>query len=123
MPRRQPGGTVPPGTFIDYGGPQTPRDTEWLLRSLNGDDAAEGSDIFLVHDEKQLDVAGGCMGFDTVHEIAGDRIRVVQPGLQVGRFACGKSEEVRRQAERILETLPSSGPRRTLSSSRANRAG
>jgi heat shock protein HslJ len=98
-------GTVSPGDFIDYEGPQAPKDTEWLLRSLNGDDAAEGSDIFLVHDEKQLGVAGGCMGFDIVHEIEGDRIRVVQPGLQVGRFGCGKSEEVRRQAEGVLDIM------------------
>jgi heat shock protein HslJ len=97
---------VSPGDFIDYEGPQTPKDTEWLLQSLNGGDAAEGSDITLYHDRqrigKELGVEGGCMGFYIVHELEGERIRVVKPGLQVGRLDCGKPEEVRRQAESIL---------------------
>ncbi len=98
-------GTVSPGTLSTTRGRRPPKDIEWLLRSLDGDDAAEGSDVVLVHDEKQLGVAGGCMGFDIVHELEGDRIPVVQPGLQVGRFGCGKSEEVRRQAEEILDIM------------------
>jgi hypothetical protein len=35
------GGTVSPGDFIDYEGPQTPSDAEWLLRSLDGGHAAD----------------------------------------------------------------------------------
>lgn len=98
--------TVSPGDFIDYEGPQTPKDTEWLLQSLDGGGAAEDSDITLYHDRqrigKELGVEGGCMGFYIVHELEGERIRVVKPGLQVGRLDCGKPEEVRRQAENIL---------------------
>lgn len=97
---------VSPGDFIDYEGPQTPKDTEWLLQSLDGGAAAEGSDITLYHDKqrigKELGVEGGCMGFYIVHELEGERIRVVKPGLQVGRLECGKPEGVQRQAESIL---------------------
>ena len=94
--------TVSPGDFIDYEGPQTPKGTEWLLESLSGNGAAEGSDIALYHDKQELGVEGGCMGFFIVQELEGDRIRVVEPGLQVGRLECGKPEGVRRQAESIL---------------------
>lgn len=98
--------TISPGDFIDYEGPQTPRDTEWLLRSVDGGGAAAGSDITLYHDRqrtgKELGVEGGCMGFYIVHELEGGRIRVVEPGLQVGRLECGKPEGVQRQAESIL---------------------
>ena len=96
---------VSPGDFIDYEGPQTPKDTEWLLRSLDGDDAAEGSDITLTHGEEDINVEGGCMGFYIVHELEEDRIRVVKPGLQVGRLDCDNPEEVQRQAESILGVM------------------
>jgi heat shock protein HslJ len=94
--------TVSPKDSIDYEGPETPKDTEWLLRSLNGHEAAKGSDILHFHDKQELGVEGGCMGFYIVHELEADRIRVVEPGLQVGRFERGKSEEAWRQAEAIL---------------------
>jgi len=97
--------TVSVGDFIDYEGPQTPKDTEWLLESLNGGGAAEDSDITLYHDKQELGVEGGCMGFYIVHELEGGRIRVVKPGLQVGRLDCGKPEEVQRQAESILDIM------------------
>lgn len=84
--------TVSPGSVIPYEGPRTPEDTEWLLRPLNGDEAAEGSDITLFHDKQELNVKGGCMGFYIVHEIEGDRIRVVKPGLQVGRLEWASSK-------------------------------
>jgi hypothetical protein len=96
---------VSSGDFIDYEGPPTPKNTEWLLRSLNGDDAAEGSDITLTHGEEDINVEGGCMGFYIVHELEEDRIRVVKPGLHVGRLDCGKPEEVQRQAESILGVM------------------
>jgi len=97
--------TVSPGGSIDYEGPETPKNTEWLLRSLNGHDVAKSSDILLFHDKQELGVDGGCMGFYIVHELEADRIRVVKPGLQVGRLECGKPEEVRRQAEDILSIM------------------
>jgi len=97
--------TVSPGDSIDYEGPETPKDTQWLLRSLNGHDVAKGSDILLFHDKQELGVDGGCMGFYIVHELEADRIRVVKPGLQVGRLECGKLGEVRRQAEAILSIV------------------
>lgn len=101
--------TVSPGDFVDYEGPRSPRDTEWLLRSLNGDGAAEGSDITLDHldygGESELNVEGGCIGFFLIHKLEGWRIRVVEPGLQVGRLDCGKPEEVKRQTESILDIM------------------
>lgn len=72
---------------------------------MNGDDVAEGSDITLTHGEEDIDVEGGCMGFYIVHELEEDRIRVVKPGLHVGRLDCGKPEEVQRQAESILGVM------------------
>ena len=45
------------------------------------------------------------MGFYIVHELEEDRIRVVKPGLQVGRLDCGNPEEVQRQAESILGVM------------------
>jgi len=44
-------GAVSPGDFIAYEGPQTPKDTEWLLRYLDGSYASEGSDVKLYHDK------------------------------------------------------------------------
>ncbi|WP_166175380.1 META domain-containing protein [Rubrobacter tropicus] len=101
--------TVSPGDFVDYEGPRSPGDSEWLLRSLNGDGAAEGSDITLNHlgyDGKfELNVEGGCIGFFLMHKLEGRRIRAVEPGLQVGRLDCGKPEQVKRQAESILDIM------------------
>jgi heat shock protein HslJ len=96
---------VSPGDFIDYEGPSTPKNTEWLLESLNGGGAAEGSDITLTHGKADINVEGGCMGFYIVHELEAARIRVVEPGLQVGRLECGKPEAMRRQAEGILDIV------------------
>lgn len=97
--------TVSPGDSILYEGLQTPRDSEWLLQSLNGRDAAEGSDITLYHDKAELNVEGGCMGFFLVHRLEDDRIRAVEPGLQIGRLNCGKPQSVRQQAEDILNIM------------------
>ena len=101
----QRGDAVSPGDFIDYEGPSTPKDTEWLLESLNGGGAAEGSDITLTHSKADINVEGGCMGFYIVHELEEDHIRVVKPGLQVGRRDCGKPEQVQRQAQSILGVM------------------
>ncbi len=103
--QRQMEEAVSPGDVVPYEGPRTPADTEWLLESLDGRDAAEGSDINLVHLREEVNVEGGCMGFFLVNELEGDRLRVVKPGLQVGRLDCGRPEAVRRQAESILEII------------------
>ena len=64
--------TVVIGNSIAYEGPQQPGDSEWLLRSLNGRDAAEGSDVSLLFPERgELAVEGGCMGSALYHELEG----------------------------------------------------
>ena len=91
---------------VAYEGPDKPGDSEWVLRSLNGHDAAEGSDITLLFPvEGELGVEGGCIGFALYHELEGDELRVVEPALQVGRLDCDKPEEVQQQAEGVLDIV------------------
>ncbi len=79
---------------------------KWVLRSLNGRDAAEGSDILLLFPvEGELAVEGGCIGFALYHRLEDGRLRTVAPGLQVGRLDCDKPEEVQRQAEGVLDVV------------------
>ncbi len=92
------------GQPVAYDGPHRPGDSEWVLQSLNGRDAAEGSDIYLLFPvEGELGVEGGCMGFALYHRLEADSLRIVEPGLQVGRLDCNKPEEVQQQAEGILD--------------------
>ncbi len=96
--------TLSAGPLVAYEGPEKPADSPWVLRSLNGRDAAAGSDITLLFPVKgELGVEGGCLGFSLYHDLEGDRLRTVKPGLQVGRLDCDKPEAVKRQAEEVLD--------------------
>lgn len=96
----------PAKEMVAYEGPRKPGDAEWSLRSLDGRDAAEGSNIRLLFPvEGELAVNGGCLGFALYHELEGDGLRVVEPGLQTGRLECGKPEAVQRQAEGVLDIV------------------
>jgi hypothetical protein len=94
--------TVVVGDSIGYEGPQNPGDTPRVLESLNGHDPAAGSDITLLFPVKgELDVEGGCLGFALYHELEGDELGGVEPGLQGGSTYCNKPQAVRQQAEGV----------------------
>lgn len=92
--------------LIAYRGPSHPDDSEWLLKTVNGDDAAKGSDINAIFPvDGEFSIEGGCMGFSLYHKLENGRVRPVEPGLQVGSYNCGKPEAVQQQARDVLKIL------------------